>query len=456
MLRAVFKQELLDHIMSFRFSAITVLTILLMVLSALVFSSSYQRALMQYPTRVSTFVDEQGTVNLKMIACQGGATVREIPSPLAFCSGSGERELPNEAAMAVHGLSDVQRGAEPGDILSNGGSLDWAFVVAVLLSFGAGLLTYKSISGERRDGTLTLVLSNPVPRSTILAGRYLAALSALVVVFLFAVACGLIVLQSSGALQLRGDDWFKVAFFVLLSIVYLSLFVMTGLLCSVFAKGPVLSAVAFVFVWTALVFIVPNLSGLLAGELGSVRTPSQIHQTAGTIPDQYTLTAAMGADEVAAVKIRRETAREALLLDYIQSLVQQVRFGENLTSLSPASVFSSAAERIVGGGTVRLMYFIGNAARYREGFYRAILDADKKDPRSEHRYVPWNCGGSHFSELTVDPGPAKEFHDVLPSSGEGLVASAWGFAQLILYNLIAFALAFWRFARQDVAPTPGV
>jgi len=436
MLRAVFKQELLDHIMSFRFSAITVLTILLMVLSALVFSSSYQRELMQYPTRVSTFVDEQGAVNLKMIACQGGATVREIPSPLAFCSGSGERELPNEAAMAVHGLSDVQRGAEPGDILSNGGSLDWAFVVAVLLSFGAGLLTYKSISGERRDGTLTLVLSNPVPRSTILAGRYLAALSALVVVFLFAVACGLIVLQSSGALQ--------------------SLFVMTGLLCSVFAKGPVLSAVAFVFVWTALVFIVPNLSGLLAGELGSVRTPSQIHQTAGTIPDQYTLTAAMGADEVAAVKIRRETAREALLLDYIQSLVQQVRFGENLTSLSPASVFSSAAERIVGGGTVRLMYFIGNAARYREGFYRAILDADKKDPRSEHRYVPWNCGGSHFSELTVDPGPAKEFHDVLPSSGEGLVASAWGFAQLILYNLIAFALAFWRFARQDVAPTPGV
>jgi ABC-type transport system involved in multi-copper enzyme maturation permease subunit len=98
---------------------------------------------------------------------------------------------------------------------------------------------------------------------------------------------------------------------------------------------------------------------------------------------------------------------------------------------------------------------VDNAVRYREGFLQAIIAADKSDPKSEHRYVPWWCGGNHFSMLAVDPGPAKEFRDILPSAGEGLSAAFWDVFLLLLYTIIAFAVAFWRFARQDVAPAPG-
>jgi ABC-type transport system involved in multi-copper enzyme maturation permease subunit len=455
MLWTVVKRELLDHLTSFRFSAMFVLTFLLMITSVLVFSARYAREKKEYPQRVDGFVTAEGKVALGWIACQGGGSVRAIPSPLGFMYAAGERELPDQAVMAVHGMGVLQKSVEPGDILNTAGGADWTYVITVLLSFGAGLLTYKSVSGERRDGTLTLVLANPVSRATILFGKYLAALLALSTVFVVSLISGVVLVQLLGSVPLGPDDWTKIALFAILGLIFLSVFVFTGLLCSVFTRTPVLSAVAFLFVWMTLIFVIPNLGGILAGLAGNVRTPRQIREAAREIPDRYTLTPAMSADQVAAVKLGRESAREQLLLSYISSLVAQVDFGRELTRVSPAGVFSSAAERIVGGGTFRLTRFVDNAVRFRQGFLQALIEADKNDPKSEHRYTPWWCGGNHFSALTVDIGPAKVFHDTLPSAWEGLGAAFWDLFLLILYTIIAFAVAFWRFARQDVAPVPG-
>lgn len=456
MLWTLVKRELLDHVMSFRFSAIFVLTFVLTTTSVLVFSARHERERREYPSRVEAFVEEDGKVSLGMIACQGGGTVTAIPSPLGFLFSAGERELPDQALMSLHGLSSLQRSAEPGDIMDDPGRMDWTFVITALLSFGAGLLTYKSISGERRDGTLTQVLANPLSRATVLSGKYLAALLALITVFIVSVLAGVILLEILGTVKIGGDDLLKIGLFSLLGIMFLSVFVLTGLLCSVFTRGPVLSAVAFLFTWMTLIFVIPNLGGILAGLTGSPPTPLQVRGEARAIPDRYTLTPSMSADQVASVKLARESAREQLLLSYLRSLVQQVDLGRDLTRMSPASTFSFAAERIAGGGTFRLTHFVDGAVRYRRGFLEAVIAADRNDPKSEHRYVPWWCGGNHFSSMRVDPGEAKEFHDTLPSTGEGLGAAAWDILLLLLYSLIAFAAAFWRFARQDVAPAPGM
>jgi|GEM_PF-5474046 len=456
MLWTIFKRELTDHITSFRFSAIFLLAVLLMITSILVSSMRYTRAIKEYPNRIDQLVNEDGKVNLGAVASMGDLTIRKFPSSLAFCSGTGEYELPNQAVMAVHGLHAFRKTSDIGEIMSGSSNIDWAFVISILLSFGAGLLTYKSISGELRDGTLSLIFSNPVSRGTVLFGKYLAALVALISAFSVAVLLSLIVLQYTGTAQLTGDDWLKIVFFAVASVVYLSIFVQIGLLCSVFTRGPLLSAVAFVFVWSFLVLVVPNLGGILASQVGDIKTPLQIHEIANVIPDQFSLTSGMSADELAAAKLQRELARERLLLEYFQSLVHQVDLGHDLTRISPTSTFLYASERIVGGGTFRLMNFVNNAVHFREGLFLAIIDADKLDPDSQHRYVPWWYGNNQFSRKVVDLGQAKEFHDAPPSSTEGLAAASWDIALLILYNMCAFAISFWRFARQDVAPTPGV
>lgn len=344
MLWTIVKRELADHLSSFRFSAIFVFILLLMLGSALVTSSTYNREVREYPPRVDQLVNEDGKVNLGTVACLGGITVRRRPSLLAFCSGTGERQLPNEAVMAVHGLRAVQRTADIGEILSGSADLDWAFIIASLFSFAAGLLTYKSVSGERRDGTLALVLSQPISRSTVLMGKYLAALIVLSAVFVIAVLTSLLVLQSLNAAPLTGNDWLKIGFFGFISIAYLSVFILIGLLCSVLTQGPLLSAVAFMFVWTGLVFVIPNLGGVLAGQIGDVMTPLQARELANAIPDQLSPGPGMNDDEVASVKLQRELARERLLREYLQSLARQVHLGQNLTRISPSSAYSYAAE----------------------------------------------------------------------------------------------------------------
>jgi ABC-type transport system involved in multi-copper enzyme maturation permease subunit len=455
MLLTIVRQELLDHIMSLRFSAIFVLTVALMVTSTLVSSVRHVWEVKEYPAYAAGLVESDGKVNLMMVACQGGS-VKQYPSALSFCANVGESTLPNRVVMAVQGIQGLQRSAQPGDMFGGSGSLDWLFVVSVVLSFGAGLLTYKTISGERRDGTLSLILANPVPRGNVLLGKYLAALFALTSVFLVGVLTSVIALQLSGNIQITFDDWLKVAGFTGVSIVYLSSFVLAGMVCSVVARSPVLSAVAFLFFWTIVVFVVPNLGGILASEFGKAPTPLQVHERARGIPDQYSLSAGMGAAEMDAVKLRRESAREQLVLGYLQELAGGVELAKNLTRVSPASTYAYASEDIVGAGTFRMMHFAENAVRFRQRLLQAIIDADKKDPRSEHRFVPWWCGGDHFSQQTVDIGEAKEFHDVPPTSGAGFAAAGLDILLLIVYNLIAFAVAFWRFIRQDVAVTPGV
>lgn len=456
MLWVFFKRELIDHLSSFRFVAVSVLTILLMVTSVVVFSVTYLHAVKEYPRRVEGLVNEEGKTNLTWAPCQGWIAVRQYPSSLAFCPGTGERELPNLIGMAVHSFRAIQRTSDVGATLGGSSFIDWAFVISVLLSFAAGLLTYKSISGELRDGTLTLVLSNPVSRSTVILGKYLAALLVLAVALLIAMLFSLIILLNMGVVHFTGDDWLKIGFVVLASFFYLSVFVLIGMLCSVITRSPLISAVAFLFNWTFLVFVVPNLGGILAGQIDDVKTPLQMKEIADAIPDRYPLKPGMSATEEAAVLLERELAHERLLIEYLQSLIRQVHLGQNLTRISPASTYSYAVENIVGGGTHRLMHFVGNAKRFREGFLQAMIEADKQDPESEHRYVPWACGGKHFSHRVVDLGPAKEFRDRLPSSTAGLQAAFTDLAFLIFYNFVLFVVTFWRFSRQNVAPAPGV
>ena len=52
-------------------------------------------------------------------------------------------------------------------------TVDVVFIFKIVLSALAILFAYNTISGEREDGTLKLVLSNAIPRDTIVLGKYL-------------------------------------------------------------------------------------------------------------------------------------------------------------------------------------------------------------------------------------------------------------------------------------------
>ena len=83
--------------------------------------------------------------------------------------------------------------------------VDWIFVIGYVLSLVAILFTFDSISGERAHGTLRLTLANPVPRHTVLIGKFLGALVSISVPFTLAVLINLLVISTSSDVQLGTD-----------------------------------------------------------------------------------------------------------------------------------------------------------------------------------------------------------------------------------------------------------
>ena len=283
---------------------------------------------------------------------------------------------------------------------------------------------------------------------------YLAALLALGISLVFSMVFGLLVLQLMGQVQLAAGHWGKLVFVVVTALLYLSCFVLIGLLCSIFGRNATIAAMAFLFSWTFLVFIVPNLGGILAGRVGDMRTPYQINELRANIGNRIPVTAGMDARDEGRVRLEREYAKEELLIEYVREMVRQVDLGKKLTRVSPASTFVYAVEGVTGGGIQRLVRFVDNAVRFRAELFETILEADLQDPESDHRYTPWYFSSSdiNFSRRTVDLGPAKEFDDSPPSGAAVLEVAFMDLALLVLYNGVLFLLAFWRFARQDVTP----
>ena len=81
------------------------------------------------------------------------------------------------------------------------------YIVRIVLSLVAVLLTYDAISGEREQGTLKLILSNGVPRSTILLSKCIGGYVTLILPFLVPVLIALLILTMSESISFTGEDW---------------------------------------------------------------------------------------------------------------------------------------------------------------------------------------------------------------------------------------------------------
>ena len=152
------------------------------------------------------------------------------------------------------------------------GILDFAFIVKIILSLCVLLLTYDAICGEKESGTLRLVASFSVPRSTLalakLAGSTVTALVPLLFSFLLVSA----VMALSPNLGLRGSDWARMAAVMGVFVLYLVVFAAFGLWVSALPHRRTAAFLGLLGLWTVWTFIVPNLALRIAQSLVPVES----------------------------------------------------------------------------------------------------------------------------------------------------------------------------------------
>jgi len=216
--------------------------------------------------RTRTGASLPGKVNWSALAYWGQYKVYKKPSPLSILVTGLENDLGRNTTITIYGdpqLEDTKYNEHP--IFAVFGSLDLAFIVKVVLSLFAILLTFDAVCGEREGGTLKLMLANPVPRDRVILGKLVGGFLALVVPLVLAMLLGLLVILAYPGVQLSGTDWMRIALLMGVFVLYVVVFMTLGLLVSSRTRRSSTSFLVLLVVWVLFVLVVPKTSVILAG-----------------------------------------------------------------------------------------------------------------------------------------------------------------------------------------------
>jgi ABC-type transport system involved in multi-copper enzyme maturation permease subunit len=330
------------------------------------------------------------------------------------------------------------------------------------MSFAAIVLVYDSISGERERGTLRLNMSNPVPRSTVILGKYLGTMIMLIIPLLIGMLFSMIIVAISGKVSLGGSDWVRILVIILLSLLYLSIFVLLGLFLSSLLRSSAASLVLLLLAWTVIVVVIPSVTGVITTHLSELPSIGWKARDARDKADQEYDASHPEAEDLLAgywvtrgnlgKHLYRNDAYMAVYKDYWDKMVLGVRLGRNVARISPCVVYRCATESIAGSGIDHHESFMKQIWQYRTSLRNFLVDHYPLDLHRRYegdeeleRHAFRACAGVKFTGADV-----PKFHDDPIPAGDAMRNSLWDIAILFILNFVFFMAAYMSFLRRDV------
>ena len=480
MLAAIVKRELIDHLISLRFSLALVLTVGLMVLNALGFvGGSYEFRRDHYLEQVQAQQEigrshaQQGL--WKLIVHAGQDYIYKKPSPLMFCAVGANDALPervwtpswqfgyNDGIMFYDPFVliywDIKTHWEPKvSQLMKARAIDWVFIIGGLLNLMALLFTFDAFIGEKERGTLKLVMAQSLPRHTLLLGKFLGALLALVLVLSLAVVVNLLIVIALSQMNLGLVEAGRIVGMVGLSLLYLACFVGLGLWVSIRSSTTRSSLVNVLLLWTCGVLLWPAAGGALASRV-VVRDFGEavVMEWEFNPPEKEKVnrlrSAARKRDMRKPQKLRQfaeaERARRQVIQDredqFLAYSLGEVERARHIVRLSPTGCFQYGMEALAGTGLARHKSFVEQARTYVQQFEQTLLNLDRDDPKSLHIH-PVAQG---LSRQKINPDTLPVFTESL-SAATLLRHAVVDVIGLFFFAVLTYMLAYRAWLRASI------
>jgi ABC-type transport system involved in multi-copper enzyme maturation permease subunit len=482
------KRELLDHFSSLRFAFTVGLVTLLMLVNALVFvNGDYDQRLSNYDKEVARvrYAMGKSAEKLRDLARNGPVDLYKKPSPFSFVATGQEEALPlriqaNEvypqwghkygdhyyAFVWPWKLEYVQDTYRKDSAFGMLVSLDWVFIVGIVISFVAILFTFDAVSGERERGTLALVMSNSVSRFCCLLGKFLGAFIAIAIPLLIGILLNLLIIVFSNMVEFSVDVWLRVLLMVALSLVYVAIFIGIGLVVSSRSRQSSTSLLVLLVLWVGLVVLIPNTLGSLAGIIKDVPDSllEQARAQLGQISQEFWGKSVYKGKQMfefgspmdnppdpRALKRWADFMRDWQDMytgserEGVKAQFRQVEFARGILHISPTSIYRYAMEALSDTGFVRHKQFVRAVQQYRQQFISFIKDMDAADSESFHVY-PVKEG---LSEKPVLPDAIPRFSEIA-DLGTMIRTALFDIGLLILIVLLSFMVSYLAFLRCDV------
>lgn len=453
MLWTMVRKELLANLLSFRFTIIFLLCCTLILVSAYTMRGKYSKRVAEYSDAMNVHRQElteaeenQNVPNTSRLA--------KPPTPLSVVAEGMEGATGRFAIIGILSPPRLEGGSGSDPMFAHFGTLDMMYIVRVVLSLVAILLTYDAISGEREQGTLKLALSNSVPRHIVLLSKCIGGYVTLLFPFLAPVLIGLLILTTSGDISFSGEEWIRLGLIFFVSLLYIGFFLMLGLVVSIRTSRSTTSLMLLLFVWVVIVLAVPKVSMIVADKVSEVPSFRLVQADIDAVSGQLWGEMRKRVEEYKeqhkddGAQVRLDTGRRMqaetgmeiarkrweIQSEYDRKKASQFRLAANISRVSPASVYTYATTGLARTGFDRQERFLAAARSYQitlaYDYYNAIR----------------NRGSG--KKLDLDKLMAPEFQESRLSKSWNAM---WGdFVILVLSVACFFMIAYVGFVRSDV------
>jgi ABC-type transport system involved in multi-copper enzyme maturation permease subunit len=312
---------------------------------------------------------------------------------------------------------------------------DLLYIIKVILSLCAMLFAFDIVSGEKETGTLRQSLSCSLKRPILIIGKWIGGFISFILPFFIAVLLGTIFVTMSPMVDMNAQDWAKLGLFLLSGVIYLAAFFSLGILISCLTHRSSTSLVISLFVWTILVFLIPNLGNILARQFVQIPTAQQLELKRKQIMNRMRFEMKRIPKNRAdfdkrqmALELRTIAEGDKLDEDYRNRINSLVTVSQSITGFSPAPAFTLLATDIMGTGVAEERRLKKAAQNYKDIVVEWYTD-ENRDKGSEPPDF-------HYRRSSV-----KEI------LGQGGLSN---FLILILFNILFFTGAYVAFLRYDV------
>lgn len=269
MISGIFREELVNHLRSFRFWAGAVLAILLAASSTLVAVRDFELRRGDFERRAAQH--DRALRQATVYSFVQPVVVRP-PEPLSVLDQGFDARLGTEVRVHLFAVPAEAAGAYRGnEILVPLTEIDLTTVVGVILGLLALLLGGDAVVADRERGNLRAMLASGASRPALLAGKLLGGLAALGLPLAAALAVSLIVLGFETGVTLTPDRVAGVGLLSAAYLGYLGLMLLFGLLISVRARNRSQALLASVLLWLVAVLVLPVVAGAVARDLTGVQ-----------------------------------------------------------------------------------------------------------------------------------------------------------------------------------------
>ena len=166
-------------------------------------------------------------------------------------------------------------------------SIDFATVIAILMSLLALVFAYDVFTNERENGTLKAAFANGVSRTAYLTGKLLGIVVTLVPILLFCFLLGVLVIALSPAVHFNAGDWGGVALLFFSSLLYMAVFILLGMFISSMSQRSSTSIIISLLCWIWLLFLTPNIASYTAQSFVKTEMYDNVQFVLNDFDNQY-------------------------------------------------------------------------------------------------------------------------------------------------------------------------